>query len=105
MDYIPKGSILIFDDIELQGNFISKELFESLSEGFKLINILTFDNSGSETVNFRTKPQPDFHSNIKLLEDNITDFANNEYHLFIACSDEYQAKRMRNLIEDYDKEK
>ncbi len=104
LDYLPEGCILIFEDIELQENYITKELLNNLSAGFKCINILTFDNSESEVVSFKTKPQPDFHSNIKLLEDNIADFANKDYHLFIACSDEYQAKRMRNLIDDYDKE-
>jgi len=104
LDYIPDGSVLVFDDIELQENFISKELFNNLSADFKCINILTFDNSEVEVVNFKTKPQPDFHSNIKLLEDNITEYSNNGYNVYIACSDEYQAKRMRNLIEDYDKE-
>lgn len=104
LDYIPPGSVLVFDDIELQSDFITKELYDNLSSGFKCVNILTFDNTGSEVINFKTKPQPDFHSNIKLLEYNITDYSKNGYNLFIACSDEYQAKRMRNLIEDYDKE-
>ncbi len=53
-------------------------------------------------INFGSKSQPAFHSNIKLLYANLKELNIQNYDVYITASDDYQSKRFRELIEDVD---
>ena len=53
-------------------------------------------------INFASKSQPAFHSNIKLLYANLKELNEQNYDVYITASDDYQSKRFRELIEDVD---
>ena len=51
---------------------------------------------------FDSKSQPSFNSNTKLFVENLKELAEKSYDIFITCTDDFQVKRTRELIEDLD---
>lgn len=108
IDYLPEGSVLIFDEPEVFLNELKDKISEAGLDRFRQIYLTAFGKtSGSEnncSVEFNSKPQPDFHSNLKTLYQNLSGYIESGYEAFILASDNYQASRIKELIEDFEDE-
>lgn len=103
LDYLPEDALIIFDEESvLQQEVKDDSIFEKLKK-FNTVSISVL-GSGSElnSIDFESKPQPEFYSNIRLLHTNLAEHKTQEYDENILCSDEYQCKRIKSLIEDFD---
>jgi len=114
-DYFPDDAMLIIDQPEITLSEIKDEKILSILDKHKQIHITAFsgsdphqsseNNSSAEiNINFGSKTQPDFHSNLKLLYQNLYENIKNGYKAFIMTSDERQADRIKELIEDFEDE-
>ncbi len=93
--YIPSDALLLIDEpdtVENIDEYINDKYFFS-----------SFTQLGN-TINFESKTQPDFQSNVKLLFPNLSEYIKKNYTAYILCSDEYQKKRINALIEDFRQE-
>ena len=115
LDYIPKDALIIIDEPEITLNEIKeKEISDSLNK-YKRIYLSSFTNviaeiddssESSETneISFDSKPQPEFHSNLKSLYQNLCENIQKGFTAYILASDELQAGRIKELIEDFEDE-
>lgn len=112
INYIPDDAIVIIDEPEITLNDIREDITEALNK-FKRVYISSFagvisdyidssDSSDSEIINFDSKPQPEFHSNLKTIYQNLCDNIKNGYEAYILASDEHQSDRIKELIEDFE---
>jgi transcription-repair coupling factor (superfamily II helicase) len=108
LDYIPNDALVFIDEPEIILNIIEKSSFKNILNENKRIFISLIpsyeflkDNS-LEELNFNSVPQPDFHSNLKLLYKNISEQLINGINVNILCSDELQSDRIRSLLDDYE---
>ena len=60
------------------------------------------NNLNLHELNFVSKSQPAFHSNIKLLYANLKELKEQKYNIYVSASDDYQSKRFKELIDDID---
>lgn len=98
-DYLPDDiTIIVEEDVANNNEVIDfcKNRFCIILHRGKYIS----DNS----VDFTSLPQPDFGSNIKAFIKNCFSFLNNNFAVYLLCSDDYQLKRMRSLIEELEDE-
>ena len=95
LDYIPGDSIVVIDEPEKLSELTN---IDEIKIKFTHITVNTFGTSVD--INFASLPQPDFRSNLKLLEENIS--INKSFEYIISCSDEYQAKRMNKMLGDFE---
>jgi transcription-repair coupling factor (superfamily II helicase) len=51
-------------------------------------------------INFQSRTQPAFNSNVKLLVENLRELREQRFSIFLTASDEYQMKRLSDLIGD-----
>jgi len=114
-NYIPEDTLVIIDEPEISlANITDEKIFDSLCK-FKRIYSSSFANSLTEMnsegnttdfieINFDSRPQPEFHSNLKNLYQNLLENLNNGYEIFILASDDHQSKRIKELIEDFEDE-
>lgn len=109
INYFKEDTIFLIDEPDLifKENleiFYKTTRFErTFFSGFPLIkseSINTADKEKITEVYIDSKSQPSFNSNIKLLSSSLNELINENYMIFITCSDEYQVKRTRELIED-----
>ncbi|HMQ70498.1 MAG TPA: transcription-repair coupling factor [Ignavibacteria bacterium] len=108
-DYLPEDTLVIIDEPEITINEIKdKDLITAL-EKFRHVYISSFANTISEhipsensfsEISFESKSQPDFHSNLRSLYNNLCENISKGYEAYILTSDEHQAKRIRELLED-----
>ncbi len=103
LDYVPEDCIVFVDEPEI----INKDT--EISDKFKKIYLTGFaramtDEKGFAEFNFNSKPQPDFHSNLKNLYNNLCENITNGFEVSILTSDDFQAKRIKELIEDFEDE-
>lgn len=115
LDYIPEDALIIIDEPEITLNEIKeKEISDSLNK-YKRIYLSSFTNviaeiddssESSETneISFDSKPQPEFHSNLKSLYQNLCENIQKGFTAYILASDELQAGRIKELIEDFEDE-
>lgn len=96
-NYIQKNAVIIIDEIDTVDN---DSFLESIEENNKIF-ISAFKSSDVD-YDFGSKPQPDFHSNIKSLFKNLHEYS--EYSLHILSSDEHQSSRLKKLLEDYEED-
>ncbi|MBK9332611.1 MAG: transcription-repair coupling factor [Ignavibacteria bacterium] len=107
-DYFPEDALIIIDEPEITLNEIKDEKIISLLDKHKQIHITSISiadsshNSGENEITFRSKSQPDFHSNLKLLYQNLCENIGKGFKSFIMTSDERQAERIKELIEDFE---
>ncbi|HAY34271.1 MAG TPA: transcription-repair coupling factor [Ignavibacteria bacterium] len=107
-DYFPEDALIIIDEPEITLNEIKDDKIISLINRHKQIQITSItvtespDNSDESEINFRSKQQPDFHSNLKMLYQNLCQNIEKGYRTFIMTSDERQAERIKELIEDFE---
>lgn len=110
VNYIPDDALLFIDEPDVTLNEIKEDDVKNMLGGFKQIHLTQFSNtllaeSGlPDQISFDSKPQPDFHSNLKMLYKNLCDHAKDGYDIYILASDEYQSKRISELIEDFEDE-
>ncbi len=108
LNYIPADSLIFIDEPEIISNYLEGISFNKLFPDNRcvFISLLPSNDFTSEyllkEINFNTVPQPDFHSNLKLLYTNISEQLNNGFCVNILCSDEHQAERIKSLLEDYE---
>jgi transcription-repair coupling factor (superfamily II helicase) len=106
LDYLSTDTLVIIEEPELAGSELTDNEKEKLKEN-KKVYITGFSSASSEEgikINFHSKPQPDFHSNLSKLYGNLTEYIDNDYEVFILASDDHQAKRIQELIEDFEDE-
>jgi len=109
--YLKSGSLIIIDEPDLV-NHKSEKIFSSLIKldcsfisSFPFVKCESLNEDYKkhlQEISFETKSQPSFSSNIKLFYENLIELDMFGYEIFITCSDDYQAKRTRELIEDSD---
>jgi len=105
IDYFPEDALIIFDEESVLKQEIKDEAVLERLAKFKTFSVASLNiNDNKSSVDFESKPQPDFYSNLRLLYSNFSIYKNLGYELNILCSDEYQCKRIKNLIEDFDDE-
>jgi len=115
INYIPEDAIVFIDEPEITLNEIKNEKTLERIKNFKNVHITAFSkleadqndyfySSNYAKINFDSKLQPEFHSNLKYLYQNLCENLKNGYEIFILTSDEYQAKRIKELIEDFEDE-
>lgn len=108
LDYIPDDALVFIDEPEIVMNVADGIFFKSTFRNNKCIYISLLPSAeflkeySLEEINFNTSPQPDFHSNLKLLYTNVSEQLVNGFNVNILCSDEHQSERIRSLLEDYE---
>jgi transcription-repair coupling factor (superfamily II helicase) len=108
LDYIPEDAIIFIDEPEIVSKYLDGLSYKNIFPKNKCVFISSL-HSGSflseyslKEINFNTSPQPDFHSNLKLLYSNISEQLQNGINVNIMCSDEHQSERIKSLLEDYE---
>lgn len=109
IDYLPDDALIIIDEPEITLKEIESDEIRGLLLKHKNIYLTAFSKSISENesfseINFDSKPQPEFHSNLKLLYQNLCDYIEKGYEAYILASDEHQSIRIKELIEDFEDE-
>lgn len=115
IDYIPDDALVFIDEPEITFPEIKDENILGKINKSKNVHVTGFSNIepyqneyfNSENftrINFDSKPQPEFHSNLKSLYQNLCENLKKSYDLYLLASDEYQAKRIKELIEDFEDE-
>ncbi len=111
IDYVKEGTLFLLDEPDLikhehKDIFYSTVRFpRSYFSGFPLIkseSIQGTDRNNVREIVFDVKSQPAFNSNIKLFVENLKETSKKHYEIYITCSDDYQLKRTKELIEDFD---
>jgi transcription-repair coupling factor (superfamily II helicase) len=94
-DYIPDDALFLIDETD---TLEKPETFQNEKIYFSSF----LSHSAPElSINFESVTQPDFHSNIKQLFFNLNEYISNGFRIYLLCSDEYQSKRIKSLIEDF----
>lgn len=106
LDYVKDNTLLVIDEPDLIKNEYP-ETFQKLqkyrSSFFSIFPLQKAESlSGNDLIeiDFASKSQPAFHSNIKLVYSNLKELNDKNYNVYITASDDYQSKRFRELIED-----
>jgi transcription-repair coupling factor (superfamily II helicase) len=108
LDYIPGDAVILVDEPEITSKYLEGLSYKNIFPNNKSIFISRLPSNDFineyllEEINFSTLPQPDFHSNLKLLYTNISEQLQNEVSVNILCSDGHQSERIRSLLEDYE---
>ncbi len=105
LDYLPEDALIIFDEESVISQELKDESILTKLDNFNRVSISAL-GSGSlkNSIDFESKPQPEVYSNIRLLHANLAQYKLEGYETDILCSDEYQCKRIKSLIEDFDDE-
>ncbi|RPI13740.1 MAG: transcription-repair coupling factor [Ignavibacteriae bacterium] len=109
INYIKDNQLLLLDEPDLLKKE-NEEIFNSLlNYNRSYFSVFPLAKSDSITnkeniyeVSFKSSSQPPFHSNIKLLYSNLKELCERDYDIHITATDDYQTKRIRELIEDID---
>jgi transcription-repair coupling factor (superfamily II helicase) len=108
LEYIHEDAIIFIDEPEIVSNYFEGMTYKNIFPNNKCIFISRLPSSdfineySLEEINFNTSPQPDFHSNLKLLYTNVSEQLRNGINVNILCSDEHQSERIKSLLEDYE---
>ncbi len=108
IDYARKDTLILIDEPDIVKNE-NEELFSRLikypASYFSVFNSAKAESVSSEAlkeISFHSKSQPAFNSNVKLLFENLKELKNQSYEIFITCTDEYQANRFKEIIDELD---
>ena len=115
IDYIPENAIVIIDEPEITINEIKENNIANSLIKFRRVYLSAFSNTIADIydrsdpsvlteINFDSKLQPEFHSNLKSLYQNLCENIQKGYKAYILASDELQAGRIKELIEDFEDE-
>lgn len=75
-----------------------------LLQQLEQLNAISLSNDATNAVQYNTKPQPSFNKQFDLLIDNLNQNTNNGYKNYIACANQQQAKRFKDIFEDVEQE-
>ena len=123
LNFLPKDSIVIIQDIRLVSDLIGIVAEQTLIKEEKNENSFALISSGQEfldglvrftciqtgstsfykqavTFDFNTSPQPAFSKNFQLLAKDLQENANKGYRNFILSSSEKQIERLRAIFSD-----
>lgn len=105
IDYLPPETLLIIDEPELTIAGIDGESAEKMAP-FRRISMTQFarytGDDAAVQIGFSSKPQPDFLSNLRAIYTDLSEKTGDGYKAYILASDDHQAKRIRELIEDFE---
>lgn len=111
IDYVKSDTILLLDEPDIIRHE-NERLFHSLCNynrsyfsGFPLVKSESISDDVKPSIKeivFEVRSQPPFQSNIKLFLEDLRSLAARSYSIFITCTDDYQVKRTRELIEEHD---
>lgn len=111
INYLKPDTFILLDEPDLikKDNediyFASVKYQRSYISGFPLIKseaIGEQDKAGITEIVFEAKSQPAFNSNTRHFTDNLKQLSREGFSIFISCSDDYQLKRMKELVEELD---
>jgi len=108
LDYIPGDAVILIDEPEIISNYLDGLSFNNIFPENRCIFISRLPSGqfvseySLAEINFNTFPQPDFHSNLRLLYTNVSGQLVNGISVNILCSDEHQSERIKSLLEDYE---
>jgi transcription-repair coupling factor (superfamily II helicase) len=109
INYVKDETVFLLDEPDLIKHeheeiyFAMVKYPRSYFSGFPLVkadSINENDKPKIKEIVFDAKSQPSFNSNIKLFVENLKELHNQSYDTYITCTDDYQVKRTRELIED-----
>ncbi len=107
VDYLPADTIVLIDEPEITNSVIDEESHEKLSK-YKQIGLTSFAKLLTEkegvNINFHSKPQPDFLSNLRAIYKDLSEKIAEGYDVYILASDTHQAGRIKELLEDFEDE-
>ncbi len=99
-DYFSDDMLILIDEECLPDSLLNDFLRNSIQSKIIIERYYNFKSD----LSFNSLPQPDFHSNIKILYNNLINHSKNDFDIFITCSDSYQVNRMKELITEYEDE-
>ncbi len=108
IDYIKNDNLVLIDEPDLvkdEYTDIFARLLKYENSFFSLFPLQkaeSVNNLKLHEINFVSKSQPAFHSNIKLLHANLKELKEQNYYIYVSASDDYQSKRFKELIDDID---
>ncbi len=111
INYLKPDTFILLDEPDLikkdneEIYYASVKYRRSYISGFPLVKseaIPEGDKAGITEIVFDAKTQPAFNSNMRLFTDNLKQLSREGYSMFISCSDDYQLKRMKELVEELD---
>ncbi len=118
LNYFPKGSLLVSDDLELYlqqteeliqkykqdsdllDNLVSMNTLRSDIQSFRKIHIGHKHKKDGFSYNFHTEPQPAFNKNFDLLIQDLILKKQDQYRGIIVSENEKQIERLQNIFED-----
>lgn len=109
IDYFKEKTVFLLDEPDLiKENFpeiyFKIKNFEcSYFSGFPLVKNVSIQDTEKEKlieIFFNSKAQPLFNSNVKLFAENLKELIQLENDIFISCSDEFQLKRIKELLNE-----
>ncbi len=107
VDYLPDDTVVLIDEPEITNAVIDEESLNKLSE-YKQIGLTSFAKLLNEeegfNISFNSKPQPDFHSNLRAIYNDLSEKIAEGYDVYILASDIHQAGRIKELLEDFEDE-
>jgi transcription-repair coupling factor (superfamily II helicase) len=108
INYIQNDNLVLIDEPDLvkdEYSDIFTRLLEYKNSFFSLFPLQkaeSVNNLNLHEINFVSKSQPAFHSNIKLLHVNLIELKEQNFDIYVGASDDYQSKRFKELIDDID---
>lgn len=111
ISYIKEGTMFLLDEPDLIKHEEEDIFYSTINyprsyfSGFPLVKADSISNDEKSQVKevlIDSKSQPSFNSNTKLFVENLKELSGNSYDIYITCTDDYQVKRTRELIEDLD---
>lgn len=109
INYLKEHHLILLDEPDLikkENEGIFNSLLNYQNSFFSVFSLEKSDSiEAKENIHeiiFKSSPQPPFHSNIKLLYSNLKELHEKDFDIFITATDDYQAKRIKELIDDID---
>ncbi|MEO8512399.1 MAG: transcription-repair coupling factor [Ignavibacteria bacterium] len=109
IDYIKHDTLFLLDEPDLIKEELPETFLKTINysrsyfSGFPLVKCEAIDKRDKSKITelyIDTKSQPSFSSNTKLLAENLKELTAFGYSVHISCTDDYQLKRTRELIDD-----
>ncbi|CAN5458032.1 transcription-repair coupling factor [soil metagenome] len=103
-DYFTGDLVIAYDEESLIKNSDEHTVLVEKLEPYKKVylNSLNYSGNSSDEIDIRSFSQPEFYSNLKALYDDLSGNIKKGNEVNILCSDAYQAKRIKSLIEDFE---
>jgi transcription-repair coupling factor (superfamily II helicase) len=111
VNYLKEDTILLIDEPDLFKKENERLFFStfkynrSFFSGFPLSmseSIYGYEKPNVREIVFDAKSQPHFNSNTKLFAEDLKKLSAQNNDIYITCTDDYQLKRTKDLIEDLD---